>query len=136
MFAPRVLIVLFVLYSLCMTALISSLFVISHPPESRRIGSPTRISRIPSKGRCVRGWISQWNGYRWDCCESGERSAISTHPITYQSVEEHVPFHRPDHMVYDTSRYLTACKYATSSGVFCLVPSQCASRVCRVSKCE
>ena len=84
--------------------------------------------------RCVKGWISQWNGYRWDCCPSGERSILVSLGETINMIE--TPFHGLEKDAYDTTNHLTVCKYGTTSGVFCLVSSQCESHRCTMSTCE
>lgn len=111
----------FLLYTVCVTGLsrwITTSFVI-HTPTNRT---------------CLKGWISQWNGYRWDCCPSGERITLVSQIERMHPLE--TPFHGLDKDAYDTTNHLTVCKYGSTSGVFCLVSSQCESKQCRMSKCE
>lgn len=92
-----------------------------------------RIIRMNNEDCHVRGWISEWNGYRWDCCPSRERSTIHTHPTTYLPIE--VPFVGDEKEAHDSRSHLTVCKYASPSGVFCLISGQCVSRICRSFAC-
>lgn len=82
---------------------------------------------------CSKGWISQWNGYRFDCCAKTARWIIRQHPTTWQPIQH--PFLGSEEEARDTREHLTACGYTSERGVFCLLPIQCESGQCVNSQC-